>query len=177
MINSFTKNEFYHPCYRATFIAVLLGISILFDFLQTRLLSIYLHIDWPLIFVFYIGWSTNPLRGAVSGTIFGLVQDILLGVLWGINGTIKTLIGYFSAYLGNLLNPDLGGWVRMFLVSLISFINNYLLFESHHILFNPPGRTPFLVILSGALLTGIIGEFIFRLLDRIHSVPKQYIDQ
>ena len=166
----------YSPYLRVPFLGVLLLLSLLLDFLQSRFLPLYLNLDWTLIFVFYIGWSTNSIKGGVSGTIFGIAQDFLLGVMMGLNGAIKTIIGFSASYLSTILNPDLEGLMRFFLIAIISLINNLLVYQSHHLLSNSPGADmPFLTLLGGALLTGIAGDLLFRLLNRLQSGPRQFV--
>ena len=174
MSNLESNKNLHNPYLRIPFLGILLLLSILLDFIQTRFLPIYLNLDWTLIFVFYIGWSTTPIRGAVSGTIFGIVQDFMLAVLLGINGAIKTVIGYLASYLSTILNPDLEGLMRFILIAGISFLNNLVLYESQHLLTNSSGEIPLLMLLSGSILTGIAGDLIFRLLNRLQASPKEF---
>ncbi len=169
------KDSIYNPNFRIPFLSILLLLSILLDFLQSRFLPLYLNLDWALIFVFYIGWSTNPIKGGIAGTVFGIVQDFLLGVMLGLNGGIKTIIGGVSSYLSTILNPDLAGIMRFVLIALISLLNNLLLHKSQHILSDTQGEIPILTLLISSLLTGIAGDLLFRLLGRLQSDPKQYI--
>jgi rod shape-determining protein MreD len=168
-------DSLYSPYLRVPFLGVLLLLSLLLDFLQSRFLPLYLNLDWTLIFVFYIGWSTNSIKGSISGTIFGITQDFLLGMMIGLNGAIKTIIGYAASYLSTILNPELEGMMRFFLIAIISFINNLLVYQSHNLLSNGPGDMPFLTILAGSLLTGIAGDLFFRILDRLQSGPKKFV--
>ncbi|MCK5795256.1 MAG: hypothetical protein KAH12_11155, partial [Anaerolineales bacterium] len=130
---------------------------------------------WTLVFVFYIGWSTNPIKGGFAGTVFGIAQDFLLGVMLGLNGAIKTIIGYSASYLSTILNPDLAGIIRFVLIAVISLLNNLILHKSQHILSNNSGEIPILMLLASSLLTGIAGDLLFRLLNRLKSNPKQFI--
>ncbi len=170
------RNEsVYNPNLRVPFLGILLLLSILLDLLQSRFLPLYLNLDWTLIFVFYIGWSTNSVKGSLAGTVFGIAQDFLLGVMLGLNGAIKTVIGYSSSYLSTILNPELEGILRFVLIALISMLNNFLVYESHYILSNVSGDMPILSLLSGSLLTGVAGDLLFRLLNRLQAGPKQFV--
>ena len=170
------RNEsVYNPNLRVPFLGILLLLSILLDLLQSRFLPLYLNLDWTLIFVFYIGWSTNSIKGSLAGTVFGIAQDFLLGVMLGLNGAIKTVIGYSSSYLSTILNPELEGILRFVLIALISMLNNFLVYESHYILSNVSGDMPILSLLSGSLLTGVAGDLLFRLLNRLQAGPKQFV--
>lgn len=175
MIKPDRIDSIYSPYLRVPFLGVLLLLSLLLDFLQSRFLPLYLNLDWTLIFVFYIGWSTNSIKGSISGTIFGIAQDFLLGVMLGLNGAIKTVIGYLASYLSTILNPDLEGLMRFILIALISLLNNILVYQSHHLLSSIPAEIPFFTLLSGSLLTGIVGDLLFRLLDRLHSGSGQFV--
>jgi len=50
-----SNKNLHNPYLRIPFLGILLLLSILLDFIQTRFLPIYLNLDWTLIFVFYIG--------------------------------------------------------------------------------------------------------------------------
>jgi rod shape-determining protein MreD len=169
------QDSILNPNLRIPFLGILLLLSILLDFLQCRFLPLYLNLDWTLIFVFYIGWSTNSIKGGFAGTVFGIAQDFLLGVMLGLNGAIKTIIGYSASYLSTILNPDLAGIMRFVLIAVISLLNNLILHKSQHILSNSSGEIPILMLLASSLLTGIAGDLLFRLLNRLKSDPKQFI--
>ena len=170
------RNEsIYSPSLKVPFLGILLLLSILLDLLQSRFLPLYLNLDWTLIFVFYIGWSTNFIKGSLAGTVFGIAQDFLLGVMLGLNGAIKTVVGYSSSYLSTILNPELEGILRFVLIALISMLNNLLVYKSHYILSNVSGEMPILSLLSGSLLTGVAGDLLFRLLNRLQAGPKQFV--
>ena len=165
----------YSPYLKVPFLGTLLLLSILLDLLQSRFLPLFLNLDWTLIFVFYIGWSTNSIKGSLAGTVFGITQDFLLGVMLGLNGAIKTIVGYSSSYLSTILNPELEGILRFVLIALISMLNNLLVYKSHYILSNVSGEMPILSLLSGSLLTGVAGDLLFRLLNRLKAGPKQFV--
>lgn len=165
----------YSPYLRVPFLGILLLLSMLLDLLQSRFLPVYFNLDWTLIFVFYIGWSTNSIKGSMAGTVFGIAQDFLLGVMLGLNGAIKTVIGYSASYLSTILNPELEGILRFVLIALISMLNNLLVYKSHYIMSNVSGDIPILTLLSGSLLTGIAGDLLFRLMNRLQAGPKQFI--
>ena len=171
-----SNNRIYRSRLKISFVAVIYLLSILFDFLQSRYLPLYLNLDWTLIFVFYIGWSTDAVKGAATGTVFGITQDFLLGTLLGINGGVKTLIGYSASYLSNVLNPDLEGILRFCLVAGVTFINNLLVFKSQYMLSGFAGEFPVLTLLASSLITGIAADLLFRILDRIHTSPKKFLD-
>lgn len=171
-----SNTRIYRTKLRISFLAIIYMLAILLDFVQSRYLPLYLNLDWTLIFVFYIGWSTDAVRGAATGTVFGLTQDFLLGTLLGINGGIKTIIGYSASSLSTVLNPDLEGIMRFLLVAGITLVNNILIFKSQYMLSGFEGDIPLFNLLTGSLLTGIAADLLFRILDRIHSSPKQFFD-
>ena len=78
-------------------ILVFLVVGLAVDLTQGALLPGYLRAEVLLVLVVYVGWSTTPLKGAVVGTIFGIVEDYLVGIPVGLNGLSLTLIGFFAS--------------------------------------------------------------------------------
>ncbi|MBQ9757948.1 MAG: rod shape-determining protein MreD [Clostridia bacterium] len=51
-----------------------------------------------LIYVIIVCTFCGKSEGAVLGAFFGLVLDLLVGRLWGLNAILMMLLGFFTAY-------------------------------------------------------------------------------
>ena len=85
-------------------------------------------IDLPLIVTIFFAVSRrSPIAGALTGAIIGLLQDALTGQPIGVNGIVKTLIGYVGASIG--LQVDVEALTTRVLMNfLFSLLNSVLLF-------------------------------------------------
>jgi rod shape-determining protein MreD len=72
--------------------------------LQTTLARFLVHgsigVDLVLVAVVYLGLTTGPVTGMVSGSLAGLAQDALASGVVGIGGLAKTIVGYLTGIIG-----------------------------------------------------------------------------
>jgi len=59
--------------------------------------------DLVLVGVVFVALQAGPVAGMLSGTIGGLLLDLLSGGVIGVGGLLKTLIGFFAGLLGTRL--------------------------------------------------------------------------
>ena len=57
-------------------------------------------VDLVLVAVVYLGLTSGPAAGVVSGTLGGLAQDALASGLVGLGGLAKTIVGYLTGMIG-----------------------------------------------------------------------------
>ena len=83
---------------------VVVAVPLLLILLQAFLPHIFprlLILDLPLIAVIFFSVSRrNPIFGAITGALIGLLQDALTGQPIGINGIANTIIGYAASSIG-----------------------------------------------------------------------------
>jgi rod shape-determining protein MreD len=72
--------------------------------LQTTLARFLVHgsigVDLVLVVVVYLGLTTGPVTGLLSGSLAGLTQDALASGVVGIGGLAKTIVGYLAGLIG-----------------------------------------------------------------------------
>ncbi len=126
-----------------------------------------LILDLPLLAVIFFAVARrNPILGALTGAVIGLVQDALTGLPIGINGLAKTIIGYAASSIGlqidveNITTRLLMNFAFSLLQSaLLVLIQRYLLgMRTYHVLW--------LHELLRAGLNTAVGLPLFILLDR-----------
>ncbi len=85
-------------------------------------------VDLPLIVTIFFAVSRrSPIAGALTGATIGLLQDALTGQPIGVNGVVKTVIGYIGASIG--LRVDVEALTtRLVMNFLFSLLNSVLLF-------------------------------------------------
>lgn len=167
-----TKNQ-EHPKIQPSEIGVLLVIVAVAELVLQRLLPVGLQPDLSLIVILYVGWNSFAFKGALTGSIFGLVRDNLLGVYLGLNGLSKTLLGFSMSYLNRWIAYE-GKLMRPALLALLAFLDRMIIFGVLAMLGEKQPDSILIYALSEALVTGAVGEVFFRFYDRIKLPPKNF---
>ncbi len=131
------------------------------------------YIDLPLILTLYIGWYSDPVKGAVSGTLLGISQDVIqLMPIWGLNGITKTLAGFSASYLNRWILAE-SNWARGILIGCVAFADH--LANSLMIRVVSMGSPDLLPAgLWKAVLTGLGGTLFFHFYDRFKYPTRDY---
>ncbi len=114
----------FHPA-----VALLVPLAaILLQALLPRPVPYLAIVDLPLIITIFFSVSRrSPIAGALTGATIGLLQDALTGQPIGVNGIVKTLIGYVAASIG--LQVDVEALTTRVLMNFVfSVLNSVLLF-------------------------------------------------
>lgn len=124
------------------------------------------YIDVPMALAVYCGWRGHPTQGAICGTVFGLIQDLLWKLPLGINGLAKTLIGFFSSLAGRFFMSE-GVLVQLALLATMGLGNAVVFFALSSIL--NVALPPFYwrSSLAQVGLTSLAGVVIFGVLERL----------
>ena len=124
-------------------------------------------LDLPLIAViFFAVGRRNPILGAVTGAVIGLVQDALTNQPIGIFGIAKTVVGYIASSIG--LQVDVENITTRVLMNFgFSLLQSGLLILIQRFLL---GQTAYKVMwvheLYRALFNTLVAIPLFLLLDR-----------
>lgn len=131
------------------------------------------YLDLPLILVLYLSLYSTAARSALWGTCFGLLADLLMGTLVGLNGLSKTVIGFLTALL-RLRTAAEGFLGRMLLLLGAASLDTVLMVAILDLLGQPllDSSLPFVAVRS--LVTSVVGVFVFRGYDRIKFPPKNF---
>jgi rod shape-determining protein MreD len=57
-------------------------------------------VDLVLVAVVYVGLTTGPVTGMLSGSVAGLIQDALSSGVIGIGGLAKAIVGFLVGVIG-----------------------------------------------------------------------------
>jgi rod shape-determining protein MreD len=95
--------------------------------------------DLPLIVVLFFAVSRrSPIAGTVTGAVIGLLQDALTSQPIGVNGMVKSAIGYVAASIGLQVDVE-SPLTRIVITFGFSILNSVLLFLINHRLLGLPG--------------------------------------
>lgn len=152
----------------------IIGTLLLVLFLQA-FLPLYIPkaeiLDLPLLITVYFGLSRrNPSTGLLLGMAIGLAQDSLSGrtVPLGLYGIAKTIIGYLASSIGARLDTEHPA-ARFALTAVFFVAHQGLISLTRRILLAQPEPWFNMHLAVGALVNGLVGVFLFLLLDRLRK--------
>jgi len=154
-------------------IGFLLLLSSALQILCAHYFRVALYLDLSLILVLYVGWYSGPAAGAVTGTVFGLVQDAIYGTLLGLNGLSKTIAGFAASLLSKVFRlEDLIG--RIVLIMVMSALDSGVLYLMLILLEQNTGQRFWLDSLIKAVVTGVAGGIGSRFYDHFKFPKKDF---
>lgn len=167
MLATSARRELYVQRYP---LLVVLFVPLIAIFLQAyvpRYVPKFDIIDLPLLVVIYfaVGWR-NPIAGTITGALIGLVQDALTNRPLGINGIAKSVVGFFAASVGVKIDVENPG-TRLLMNFTFSLLSTAIYLFIMHRLLELDLKTSWLHEVIKSVINGIVGVFVFDLLDRI----------
>lgn len=132
-----------------------------------------LYLDLALVFSLYCGWYSSPLKAALVGSAFGLLQDWMLGVMLGLNGLSKTLLAFCASYLSRWLTAA-SIPVRFLMLSVFSLLDIFIIFVMLGLLDQPLRERWGADFSIEVLVTGGGGALIFSVYDRFKQSRKDF---
>lgn len=122
--------------------------------------------DLPLIVASYFAIARrHPIQGTLTGALIGLMQDALTQKPIGINGIIKSLIGYIGASIGVRIDVENHG-TRLILNFLFSLLSSALYVLILQKLLGQGYAWSWVYELIKAVLNSVVAVVLFALLDR-----------
>jgi rod shape-determining protein MreD len=91
---------------------------------RQRYMGVFAFVDLPLVVTIYFALGRrSPVQGTLFGCVVGLLQDAMTHQAIGLNGIIKTVVGYLAASLG--VRIDEGSLlVRVMLIVVLSLLSS-----------------------------------------------------
>ena len=157
--------EVYHFSLAVT-VLVPFGL-ILLQVLLPKIFPRLLILELPLIAVIFFAVARrNPISGAVTGALIGLMEDALSGGYIGVNGIAKAIIGYAASSIG--LQVDVENIITRLLMAFgFSLLQSALIFGISRMLLGMPGyRLLWVHEVARAGLNTAIAIPVFLILDR-----------
>ena len=144
--------------------------------LQTTLARFLVHgpigVDLVLVAVVYLGLTTGPTAGVVSGTLAGLAQDALSSGIIGIGGLAKTVVGYLTGIAGTQFIvarpiPRFVVFVAATILHAVLFMGAYELLGVRHFGF------PWSGVLSQGGVNAIVGVVAFQAIELLPGAVER----
>jgi rod shape-determining protein MreD len=143
--------------------------AILFQVYVPRFLTYLAYLELPLLVTLYFALARrSPVAGVLYGASVGLAQDSLSHHPLGMYGIVKTLVGYFAAFVSqwfDVRNPS----VRAILAFFFYFFHEFFYWVLARALLGEPvefdpARTIVLAVLNAA-----VAPPLFLILDKVKA--------
>jgi rod shape-determining protein MreD len=123
-------------------------------------------IDFVLVVVVYAALAGGPVTGLLTGTLAGLVQDVLSSGIIGIGGLAKTAVGFLAGVVGTqfIVTQALPRFVVFFgatVLHAVIFMGLYELLELREF------GTPYAAIVGQALGNALFGIVAFQTVESL----------
>jgi len=129
-------------------------------------------VDLVLVGVTYLGLTTGPVGGLISGTIAGLAQDSLGTGVLGIGGLSKTVVGYVAGIIGTAFIVSQP--IPRFLVFFGATWAAMLITGGLHLALDPqPAPIGWAGILAMALGNALIGVVAFQFVEAVPGMLER----
>lgn len=123
-------------------------------------------VDLILVAVVYLGLTSGPAAGTLSGTIAGLAQDSLGSGIIGIGGLAKTVVGFLAGVVGTTF--IVAQTIPRFLVFFAATVLQLAITFGLHFLLDPrPPALGYYGALAQALGNALLGVVLFQAGDAL----------
>jgi rod shape-determining protein MreD len=144
--------------------------AILFQIYVPRLVSYLGYLELPLLVTIYFAlMRRSQIGGLFIGAFIGLAQDSLsIRQPLGMNGIVKTLVGYFAASVGLRIDVE-HAVIRFLLTFFFYFFNQFLYWVLARGLLGRLVAFDIQLTLVLGLLNAIVGVTLFHFLDKLRE--------
>ncbi len=123
-------------------------------------------LDFPLLIIIHFGLTRrNPVLGLLAGALLGMAQDTMTRGPVGMLGSVKTVIGYVTAFCSVWFDVE-NRVVRFMIVFVFYILHTLLLFSFQFLLLGEVMEAALFQRLLAGLVNSAIGMIIFALLDK-----------
>jgi rod shape-determining protein MreD len=144
--------------------------------LQTTLARFLVHgsigVDLVLVAVVYLGLTTGPVAGMISGSVAGLAQDALASGVVGIGGLAKTIVGYLTGIIGTtfIMTQTVPRFLTFFAATVVQAIVTLGL---NALLERGVSSIPVAAVLAQAIGNALLGVVLFQLIEALPVVLER----
>jgi rod shape-determining protein MreD len=144
--------------------------------LQTTLARFLVHgsigVDLVLIAVVYLGLSTGPVVGMISGSVAGLAQDALASGVVGIGGLAKTVVGYLTGLIGTtfIMTQTVPRFLTFFAATVVQAAVTLGL---NFLLERGVWDIPYAAVIAQAIGNALLGVVLFQLTEALPVVLER----
>ncbi len=128
--------------------------------------------DIVLVGVVYAALNWGPVAGMVTGTVGGLIQDVLSDDVVGTGGLIKTLIGFAAGFIGSqfvVARP----FARVMILAGASVLHRILVIALHALIDQHWAAMPWPAVLGETLLNSVLGLVAFQASETVPALRSR----
>jgi len=129
-------------------------------------------VDLVLVVVVYNALASGRVAGLLTGTLGGLVQDVLSGSVIGMAGLSKTVVGYLAGIVGTqfIVTHSASRFVVFFLATVVNavvFMGMYELLGLRHF------GTPYAAVAGQGVGNAVIGVLVFKVAELLPGAVER----
>ncbi len=129
-------------------------------------------VDLVLVVVVYYALASGRVTGLLTGTVAGLVQDVLSGGVLGMAGLSKTVVGYLAGIVGTqfIVAHSASRFVVFFLATVLNaiiFMGLYELLGLRHF------GTPFAAVAGQGVGNAVVGVLVFKVVELLPGAVER----
>jgi rod shape-determining protein MreD len=129
-------------------------------------------VDLVLIVVVYVGLTSGPVTGLLTGTVAGLAQDALASGILGIGGLAKTVVGFIAGIVGTQF--IVGQTISRLIVFFGATLVHALIVNGFQVLLDPRRFVPsYSATLSQGLANALVGVIAFQIVEGLPAVIER----
>lgn len=116
--------------------------------------------DFVLVGVVFAALAAGPAAGLWSGTVGGLLQDVLTGEVAGVGGLAKTLVGFLAGLIGTqfvMTRP----YARALVVAVATVVHRFLMMALVALIDQRWPGVPWGAILAEVLINTAVALVVF----------------
>ena len=118
--------------------------------------------------VIYFASTEGEVKGALLGTVCGLIQDSMSLGVFGVAGLAKTIIGFAAGFVAKRIN--VGPWLRNFIFIFVLISMELILWSSlYSFIYSKSFNTGRGLVFLQPLITALVGSSLFPSIRRIVS--------
>ena len=143
--------------------------AILFQVYVPRFLPFLAYLELPLLVTVYFALAKrSPIAGVLYGTSVGLAQDSLSHHPLGMYGIVKTLVGYFTAFVSQRFDVR-NHSIRAILSFFFYFFHEFFYWVLARALLGEPVDFAPARVLVLAVLNAAVAPPLFLILDKLKT--------
>lgn len=128
-----------------------------------------LEIDIPLVVVVAAALSGGSVIGMWTGTVAGLLQDVMSGGIIGVGGLAKSVVGFSVGVVGAQFLVT-SNWQRSLVVAAATVLHCYCFLGVYAVIPSVGPQMMFSTVLAQAVSNGVMALTIFFIVERVPSV-------
>lgn len=129
-------------------------------------------IDLVLVVVVYVALTTGPAAGMLSGSVAGIIQDMLGSGITGIGGLAKSTLGFLVGVIGQQFIVT-AALPRLVMFMAATALHSLIFMGLYALLGLRTFESPWAAVLSQALGNAVVGMVGFLIIERLPGAVER----